>query len=496
MSKQENLGKKVFIASSWLVAGKAIFAALSFISVIALARLLEPDDFGLAAICTVITALIYGLATVPVGAALIKTKEVTEEHFHSAWTINLLRSFILSSVLALLANSIAAYYEDARVTDILYFFAISMFISGLGSPKFILFEKNLDLTKQFWSSNISKIISVITAISVAYYGGEYWALILGGTIGQVVTMLLSYYYAPYIPKISFSKIKELLSFSIWLTFSQLVKQLNFKADEILLGKFLSITTLGLYNMGSNLASLPTREITDPLVRSVYPAFAKINHAKERLIGAFKQSQMFILCLTLPIGVGFSYFSQSIVLHLIGEKWLEAALIITMLAPIIAVSTVFACADALAMSKGKTNYIFYRNLLLLITRIPLMVFALIKFGLIGMLVARIFTGILGVLFNAIMVKKLIGLGMVEQIQSNGRYIISSIVMLVVIHYYSIFMLANNGQVYLSIAELFLGIALGAMSYSVCVFGLWSLKRQSGPEEKVLVLLTMLKKKVFS
>lgn len=493
MSETNDLSRKVMAASAWLVGAKVIFACLSFVSVIALARLLDPEDFGLAAICTVVTALIYGLATVPVGAALIKTPEVTEQHFHSAWTINLLRSFILSSVVALLANLIAEYYQDERVTNILYFFAISMFISGLGSPKFILFEKNLDLTKQFWSSNISKFISVITAIGVAYFGGKYWALILGGTVGQFVAMLVSYYFAPYLPKISFSKTKELLSFSIWLTFSQLVNQLNYKADEILLGKFLNIATLGIYNMGSSLASLPTKEITQPLVRSIYPALAKINQDASRLVNAFKQSQMFILCLTLPVGVGFSYFSQSIILHLVGEKWLDAALIITILAPVIAVQSIFACADALAMSRGKTSYIFYRNVILLIMRIPLMVFALMKFGLVGLLVARVFTGVLGMLFNAVMVKMLVQLSLFEQVKSNGRYIISSLAMLVAIHFYSLAIIGNSGELYLSVFHLILGIFLGAAVYISCVFGLWAIDRKSGPEEKALALLNVFVRK---
>jgi O-antigen/teichoic acid export membrane protein len=61
------------------------------------ARLLVPEDFGLVAIATTVTAIITSLTELSLSSALVQHKDLHEEHLDGAWALNFLRGAILRS---------------------------------------------------------------------------------------------------------------------------------------------------------------------------------------------------------------------------------------------------------------------------------------------------------------------------------------------------------------------------------------------------------------
>jgi PST family polysaccharide transporter len=58
-----------------------------------LARLLAPEDFGLVAIAVTVTTIVSAFTELSVMAALIHLRDVEEDHFHTAWTLSLIRAW-------------------------------------------------------------------------------------------------------------------------------------------------------------------------------------------------------------------------------------------------------------------------------------------------------------------------------------------------------------------------------------------------------------------
>ena len=115
--------------------------------------------------------------------------------------------------------------------------------------------------------------SVIVAVAVAWYFQSFWAIVAGIVGMYAATVIASYCILPRLPRFSLASWRTLLSFSVWTSASQLVNALNWRADQLLVGKIATPTVLGYYNVGFNLANLATRETTLPLIQTLFHAFA-------------------------------------------------------------------------------------------------------------------------------------------------------------------------------------------------------------------------------
>src|SRR5687768_11360004 len=105
--------------AAWISMTRAVVSALGFVSTILLARLLMPADFGLIAIATAVSMIMVAITDLSMGQALIQHEAPEEEHFHTAWTLNFGRAFLLAAMLAGTAFPAAALYGDHRLVNVI-----------------------------------------------------------------------------------------------------------------------------------------------------------------------------------------------------------------------------------------------------------------------------------------------------------------------------------------------------------------------------------------
>ena len=96
---------------------------LGAVNIAILARLLTPSDFGVVAMATAVVGLSKVFFEFGVDYALIRKNDATEDHFHAAWSIRLLQSFALATVLVVAAPYAAAHFDDPRVPSLLWVLA-------------------------------------------------------------------------------------------------------------------------------------------------------------------------------------------------------------------------------------------------------------------------------------------------------------------------------------------------------------------------------------
>lgn len=487
--------EKLFIGVFWLGTARVIINILSLISTIILARLLSPEDFGLVAIVMTLLSIIEAVTNLSVSSALVHHKSLTEEHFHTAWSINITRSTLIALLFSCSASLVADYYHDARLVNIVHMVSISIFVSGLINPKMVVLTKKLIFWQEFVISVSQKLMSVLVSLIFAYQLQSYWAIVAGTVTAQAVGVIVTYIIIPFKPKLSFKHLKEIWSFSIWLTLGTIVNTLNWRFDHLLIGSQLGSKTLGFYTVGDDLAALPTRQAIQPLENILFPGFTQISNDIVRLRNAYIKSQTLITFIALPLGIGLASVASPLVILLMGEKWEPSVQIIQIIACVYVLQTLGSQVHPIAMAVGKTKTLFYRDMVNFTIRLPIIISGFYFFGLIGIVIGRGISGTISLLINMSLLSKMLKLPVLQQINQNSRAVASVLLMVLFILWIDI------QPAYLTKMQLFIQlatvIASSAVLYLVSNFTLWVvMNKPSGAETEIIKLSTKVIEKLRS
>jgi len=413
--------------SAWIAASRLIVNVLSALSTVAIAIFLTPADVGLVAIGTTLATIAMQVTEMSLSQALVRHPNPTAEHLSTVWTLGVLRGLLLAAAMAIAALPVADTYNDARLTPIILWLALSVFLGCLTNPRRVVLQRKLVFWQDFVLNVSQKLTGVVASIAIAAIYHSYWALVVGAVVSGVTQMAVSYMAVPFLPRFTLRHWRELISFSGWLTASQVMNTLNWRFDYLLIGKLLGQAPLGQYTVGSNLAVLPTREAIQPLTITMFPAFSTLSGDPARLAAAYQRGQAFITAVALPAGIGAALIADPMVRLLMGEKWAPAIFVMQVLGPVFALQTIGQFAQPLGMALGHTRLLFLRDAQLFFIRLPLIIIGTILFGLPGLVWGRTFAGLLAIGFNVQLVKRFVGVGILAQLAVNTRALVSAAVM---------------------------------------------------------------------
>lgn len=455
--------------------------AISFVSSIILARLLLPEDFGLVAIALSISAIITALTSLPIGEALIRLNHIEDNHFDSAFTLGILRSGVLACILLLAAVPVGYFYGDARLAPIMFALAAQALVAGFYSPRWMLIQKRLSFGPDAFQHIATRVVSAITAIFIAYYYRSYWAIIAPILVMQTVSVVITYVFAPYRPRLCIARIPEIWSFSIWMTFSTILKTVGARLDTLLIGGMLGQRAVGFYNYGEEKAALPTRELSSPLISLLFPGLAAVKNDPARLAAAYKRVQTLIFAVCAPLGVGFALVADMFVQILLGEKWLPIIPIMQVLAVTLAFENLVIAVAPLTMVLGRTRTLFARDALTFSCRIPLIVAGLWLLGIEGALISRVLATLcfLGVYLT--LARDVTNMSIIEQLKGCFRtfFALAGMAACVIA-----FKMALPSAALTEPGFMLATVALGAIVYGVLHGGLWAATgRPQGPESEI-------------
>lgn len=411
----------------WIALARILVSLIGFASTLLLARLLTPDDFGLVAIALTISAIVGSVTELSLASALVQHKAPEEDHFHTAFTLNGLRAAVIAGLLCLTAGPVADLYGDPRLGPVMVVVALTGLTMGFLNPKLVVMTRELLFWQDFVINVSQKLMGFLIAVAIALAFRSYWALILGSAAAQFLTVVLSYVIRPYRPRLSWSRARELFSFSVWLTLGQGVNTLNWNIDKLVVGYAYGSSLLGTYTVGDNLAMLPTREATAPIAQTLFPGFSRMADNPERLRHAYLRAQGLLCAIAFPVGIGFAAVAHLAVPLFLGPQWEGAVFVIQVIATVHGLNALTSPMQPLAMALGQTRMLFMRDVMVLLIRLPAMVVGMVLGGFPGLLYGRAAASLIGGLMNMHLAWRLAGLSIYEQLASNARTLAASLVM---------------------------------------------------------------------
>ena len=162
--------------------GEAVGFVLRMASLVIMARLLDPKDFGLVAMVTAITG-VYGLFTsAGLSTATIQKQTITDEQISTLFWINILVGTVLALLCLLTAPVLVRFYDEPRLFWITVIAAIGFIINAAGVQHFALLERQLRFVALTAIERSSQLVGVIIGITMAAAGFGYWALVAAAIV--------------------------------------------------------------------------------------------------------------------------------------------------------------------------------------------------------------------------------------------------------------------------------------------------------------------------
>ena len=468
-SQQLVVGRSTAISSTWTVGARLISRAMDLCTMVVLAHVLRPKDFGLVAIAMTVIFIVEAALEMPISQALVRLKDPDPAHYDTAFTLGLLRGLALSLILCAGAVPFARFYADARLFPLVCALSLAPASRGLVSPRLADFSRRFDFTPDFYMEFVGKVLAFATAIGLALLTHSYWAIAAGTVVAPVVGTTLSYILAPYRPRLSLQEMPSFSGFLGWITAAQVISAINWQADRLLLGKLTSRTEMGLFTAANDTANIPLMAFLSPIMRPLLSAFSVTRENNERLVNSYQISATAIVALGLPLLVGESLLARAGTRLLLGPNWAGSADLLRWLALSI-IPTLFAAPmGPLVMAFGRTQIFLKRNLFELCVKLPLVVVGAIKFGFLGIIVARGISETASVFYCMTVVRRLTGLPIVQQVFHPWRSIVSTAVMAVVLGLVAPLLTRLSGAA-LAAGVLF-AVLTGTAVYLGSLFALW-------------------------
>ncbi len=457
---------------------------LDLTTMLILARLLRPRDFGLVAIAMTVISIAEVVLDLNVGTVLMRLPVLTRTQLDTAFTLSVIRGLALGAVILSSAWPLASFYSDRRLVLLVCVLSVSSVLRGLNSPRLVEFQRQMS----FWRDTViqvgGKLIAFAVAISVGMYAHDYWALAAGTVAFPIAMVAISYALAPYRPRLSLAEMPAFLGFLGWLTASQAITAVNWQFERLLMGRLVSFARLGLFTTASDLTSIPLNAFVGPIIGPLLSAFSAVREDRPRLLRIYQNASAAVMTLGLPVLVGECLLADPIVRFVFGAKWLGAIPLLRGLS-LSAIPALLAIGSGpLMMSFGDTRFFVKKNAIELVVKLPLVVAGALEFGFMGLIGARVVAELAAASYAVTIVRRNFGLSILSQILNIWRSVASVAIMTPVV-LLSAHLLRFGGGVWQAGSNLVIAAALGAIAYAAALALLWLASgRPAGLEALVL------------
>jgi O-antigen/teichoic acid export membrane protein len=325
--RSNNLLSQSIRGGSVLAVGSAIENLLRLIRNIILVRLLAPDTFGLMATVIASVSVIDALTQVGLRQSTIQNKSGRDYGFlNSVWWISSVRGLLLYILAFFASHYISAYFGKPNLDYILRVGFLVILLNGLISPRVHILEKELRFKQWVIVMQGAGVAGVTVAIISAFFLRNVWALLLGYIAEALLRVIMSFVLCPFKPNIRFDKKYsiEIMKFSQKLFGLPILMMLYAQTDIFVIGKVLSIQTLGFYVLVRSLTEMPNDFFSKIVLPIILPVFSSIQDDRDKLRNSFFSATQIIGILIIPFMAFTVLFSESILKIVYGEEYSRLA----------------------------------------------------------------------------------------------------------------------------------------------------------------------------
>jgi O-antigen/teichoic acid export membrane protein len=379
---------------------------------IVLARLLEPADFGLMSMLTVVLGLLSIIAELGIPGAIIHRQNIHEADLATLYWFSLLVGFILFSFVILLTPFAVRVYGELRLERLIFWGSLVLLIVPIGQQHQALMEKQLQFGELARIEVISGCLSLLVAVSSALNGNGALSLVWGLLVNALSKAILYVVAGWQIWKPSFvflwRSLHHHLSFGLNYVGQRLVNYVQGNIDFALIGAFIGADALGAYTLAYNLANLPSSKLNAVLSRVFFPVLSSLQKDIEALRKGYLQLQEATSMVNMPFSIAMAAMAPVAIPLWFGHQWQTSVLLLQILCVVGVGRAISGTIGPLLLASGRTDLGFRWSLLIVSLQVPGIYLGVVSKSAVGVAIAFAMLQIIYVILNyMILVRTLIG-----------------------------------------------------------------------------------------
>ena len=349
----------------WIAFSMVCTTLLQLLKLAVLARFLAPEEFGLIAIVLIIFGFSQAFADMGISNALVHRQKISHIQLSSLYWLNIVSGITLAAIVSLASPLISRFYQQPQLTHLTIAISSIFIITAAGQQFRMLCQKEMQFGAIAIVTCSSELVASILAIWLAWRGFGVWALVLSmilaaisNALGFIAVGVRRHHRPAFVFR--HKEIKEFYGFGLYQMGERSINYLSANIDKILIGKFVGMTALGLYNMAWQLITFPLSRI-NPIVNTVaFPAYAKLQSDIETRSRYYAASVRLLSLIAMPLLAFLFFFAPEVVLVAFGVGWEKTAFIVQILT-IVGVSKALGNpGGALVLSMGRPDVGFWWN----------------------------------------------------------------------------------------------------------------------------------------
>lgn len=350
----QDIGSKTKSSLIWNTSLQIIYQVFKFGISIAIARILDPKDFGIMGIGTMIVFYMNSITNFGFNRALIHRKEMNKEHIDTVFTIDLALSSLLMAVVIIYAGPISVFFGTPELTVVLPVLSCVFLLTTFYQMPVTIYKRQLDFKIVALTDLYRGIIQSLLTLLLALMGFKYWALIAGLITSHLFGLVYIMFKSEWRPKVRYrhDAMKDIFHFGLWNFIRAQLFHINEYADKFIIGKFLGPVFLGFYEKAFSTVALQKNSLTVNIDSVMFASFSRIQEeSKEKIRNYIKKSIAVTSLITFPLNTGFIMLSSYFVLILLGDKWAPAIVPMQILAAAFMFSSLNGAIASLNIGTG-------------------------------------------------------------------------------------------------------------------------------------------------
>lgn len=313
----------------WSLSQQFGMMVLQTTNMVVIARLLTPEEIGVFIIALSLVTIIQALREMGLTNYLIQARDVTDTTIRAIFGMSITLCALLGGALWLLRHQLEAWIGTPGLAQVLAPVVLVILIFPIEQPAMALIRREMRFEALHHITIASKLIAVITSISLAFLGFSTMALVWGMLAEAVVRMILLAWAEPRHLRLgpSIRGWKPLLSFGIWTSGASLAGQATPESSKLLVGAILGAGPTALFDRAIRIPAMIRMALFMPLGRVLLSSFSE-DLRQGRDIGPKAERLTTVMSgIVWPVFAVLAVLSEEVVRLMLGPQWTQSAVIL-------------------------------------------------------------------------------------------------------------------------------------------------------------------------
>ena len=358
-SSSGDLTRRTVGGLAWSATARVGTQVVQFLITAVLARLLVPAEFGLVEMYAVFTGFAIVFVDLGLAAAIVQRKDLEERHLSSAFWLNLGGGLTATVLLMALSPAIAAFYGQSKIIPLMLVSSVNFLLGAPSIVQSALLKRGLKFRRLAAVDVTATLLSGAVGIAAAFWGAGVWSLVYLTLTSTATRSVVLWFSTDWRPKrlVDRDAVRELWRFSGHLLGFMSIGYWTANADNLLIGRFIGVGSLGIYARAYNTMLLPLSQISGVTSAVMFPALAGIQDDKERVKNGYLRGAQLIALIAFPTLIGLIVVAPQFIVVAYGHRWASAV-------PLLRALCVAGLAQCVSMtgawiyqSQGRTDWMF-------------------------------------------------------------------------------------------------------------------------------------------